>query len=130
MGLQTSNVPVSIVENANKINMLYGVYLQDIWQINEQFTLTAGIRWDGVSGIINTNMMSPRVNLLYQPNKNTAFHAGFARYFQTPDFQTISPRSFADFQNTTAAVAQGGLTPIPERDITGMLGCCIISGLI
>ena len=87
--------------------MLYGVYLQDIWQINEQFTVTAGIRYDGVSGIVNNNMPSPRINVLYQPDKNTALHAGFARYFQTPDFQTISPRSFADFQNTTAPVATG-----------------------
>ena len=80
----------SIVQNTNNINMLYGVYLQDIWQINEQFTLTTGIRWDGVSGVINNNMASPRVNLLYKLNRNTAFHAGFARYFQTPDFHTIS----------------------------------------
>lgn len=116
VGGQASNIPFKIVENLNKINMLYGVYLQDIWKINEQLTLTAGIRYDGVSGIINTNQPSPRVNLLYQPDKSTAFHVGYARYFQTPDFQTISPRSFADFQHTTAPVSSGGLTPFPERD--------------
>ncbi len=115
-GKQTGNIPFQIVENNNEINMLYGVYLQDIWRINEQLTLTAGIRYDGVSGIINTNMPSPRVNLLYQPNEETAFHAGFARFFQTPDFQTISPRSFEDFKDTTAPVAEGGLTPFAERD--------------
>ncbi len=115
-GVQTGNIPFKIVEDANEINMLYGVYLQDIWQINEQLTVTMGIRFDGVSGIVDTNMPSPRVNALYQLDENTAFHAGFARYFQTPDFQTISPRSFTDFQYTTAPVAAGGLTPIPERD--------------
>ncbi len=114
--VQTSAIPFQIVENNNELNFLYGVYLQDIWQVNEKLTVTAGIRFDGVSGIINTNMPSPRVNLLYQLDKNTAFHAGFARYFQTPDFQTISARSFTDFQNTTAPVAMGGLTPLPERD--------------
>ncbi|HTY55611.1 MAG TPA: TonB-dependent receptor, partial [Candidatus Binataceae bacterium] len=116
MGVQVGNIPFKIVENANEINMLYGVYLQDIWKINEQLTLTAGVRYDGVSGIINTNMPSPRINLLYQPDNDTAFHAGFARYFQTPDFQTISSRSFADFQYTTAPVSQGGLALFPERD--------------
>jgi outer membrane receptor protein involved in Fe transport len=116
MGEQTSNVPLTIVDNLNKINMLYGVYLQDIWQINEKFTLTAGLRWDGVSGMVTGNQVSPRVNLLYQLDKDTALHAGYARYFQTPDFQTISPRSFTAFQNTTAPVAAGGLTPLPERD--------------
>jgi outer membrane receptor protein involved in Fe transport len=114
--VQASKSPITIIENANELNILYGIYLQDIWQINEQLTVTAGIRFDGVSGIINTNMPSPRVNILYQPTKSTAFHAGFARYFQTPDFQTISPRSFTDFENTTAPVGEGGLTPIPERD--------------
>jgi outer membrane receptor protein involved in Fe transport len=116
MGLQTSNIPFTIVENLNNINMLYGVYLQDIWQVNEKLTLTAGIRYDGVSGTINTNMPSPRVNVLYQLDKNTALHAGYARYFQTPDFQTISPRSFTAFQNTTAPVLPGGLNLLPERD--------------
>jgi outer membrane receptor protein involved in Fe transport len=115
-GVQTSNIPLSKVENSNNINMLYGVYLQDIWQVNEQLTLTLGVRWDGVSGIINDHMVSPRINLLYQLNKNTVLHAGFARYFQTPDFDTISPRSFETFQNTTAAVSAGDTTPYPEKD--------------
>ena len=84
--------------------------------INEQLTLTAGVRWDGVSGIIDNNMISPRINLLYKINPDTALHAGFARYFQTPDFATIPQTSFALFQNTTAAVGPGGLQPFPEKD--------------
>lgn len=115
-GVQTSNIPLSITENSNNITMLYGVYLQDIWQVNEKLTLTMGVRWDGVSGIIRDNMVSPRINALYNLDKNTALHAGFARYFQTPDFETISPRSFQLFQNTTATVGAGGLTPLSEED--------------
>jgi outer membrane receptor protein involved in Fe transport len=61
-------------------------------------------------------MISPRINLLYKINPDTALHAGFARYFQTPDFATISQQSFALFQNTTAAVGQGGLQTYPEKD--------------
>ncbi|MGA2411105.1 MAG: TonB-dependent receptor, partial [Candidatus Binataceae bacterium] len=114
--IQTSTVPVSIVLNQNNINMLYGVYLQDIWNISEQLTLTAGFRWDGVSGIIDNNMVSPRINLLYQITRDTAFHAGFARYFQTPDFQTVSEGAFNAFKGTTAAVSQGGTQPYPEKD--------------
>jgi outer membrane receptor protein involved in Fe transport len=115
-GLQASNVPITIIDNLNNINLLYGVYLQDIWSINEQLTLTTGVRFDGVSGIIDNNMISPRINLLYTPNKTTAVHAGFARYFQTPDFATIPQTSFAKFQNTTAAVGPGGLQSYPEKD--------------
>jgi outer membrane receptor protein involved in Fe transport len=112
----TSEIPVSIVQNSNNIDMLYGVYFQDVWQVNEKFTVTYGLRWDGVSGIINNNMVSPRINLLYQPTETTSFHAGFARYFQTPDFEGISQRSFAAFENTTAAVSPGGLQLLPEKD--------------
>jgi outer membrane receptor protein involved in Fe transport len=111
-----STVPVSITDNLNNINILYGVYLQDIWQINEQFTLTGGIRFDGVTGIIDNNMVSPRVNLLYKVTEDTSLHAGFARYFQTPDFATIPQKSFALFSGTTAAVGAGGLQPFPEKD--------------
>jgi outer membrane receptor protein involved in Fe transport len=115
-GQQTSDVPVSITDNLNNINILYGVYLQDIWQINEKLTLTGGVRFDGVTGIIDNNMVSPRINLLYKINRDTAFHAGFARYFQTPDFATIPQTSFALFQNTTAAVGPGSLQLYPEKD--------------
>jgi outer membrane receptor protein involved in Fe transport len=115
-GQPTSNVPVSIVDNLNNINILYGVYLQDIWQINEQLSVTAGVRFDGVTGIIDNNMISPRINLLYQPTRDTAFHAGFARYFQTPDFLTGSPQTFTLFQNTTAAISPGGTQSFPEKD--------------
>ncbi len=115
-GKQASDIPVSIVQNNNNINMLYGVYLQDIWQVNEKFTMTTGVRWDGVAGVINNNMVSPRVNLLYHLNKNTAIHAGFARYFQTPDFETISNTSFEASKDTTAAVSPGSLQLLPEKD--------------
>ena len=115
-GVPTQDTPISIVQNTNNINMLYGEYVQDIWQINEQFTLTAGIRWDGVSGIIDNNMVSPRINLLYKIDRDTSLHAGFARYFQTPDFDTISNTSFEAFKNTTAAVSPGSLQLYPEKD--------------
>src|SRR5580698_3634409 len=59
-GTPTQDTPISIVQNNNNINMLYGVYLQDIWQVNEKFTATIGVRWDGVAGVINNNMVSPR----------------------------------------------------------------------
>jgi outer membrane receptor protein involved in Fe transport len=114
--VQTSTVPVSVVLNQNNINMLWGVYFQDIWQINEQLTLTTGLREDGVTGIIDNNMLSPRINLLYQPTKDTGLYAGFARYFQTPDFETVSQGAFNAFKGTTAAVSPGGTQPYPEKD--------------
>ncbi len=115
-GQQTSDIPLSVVDNLNAINILSGVYLQDIWHIGPKLTLTAGLRWDIVTGLVSGNQLSPRINLLYKPEPNTDLHAGFARFFQTPSFETISPRTPALFQNTTAAVGPGSLSLLPERD--------------
>lgn len=115
-GQQTSDVPISIVDNLNAINMLGGIYLQDIWRISPELTLTGGLRWDIVTGLVSGNQLSPRINLLYRPEPGTELHAGFARFFQTPSFETISPRTFALFQKTTAAVGPGSLSLLPERD--------------
>jgi outer membrane receptor protein involved in Fe transport len=116
-GMQTPPfTPIKITADQNSITMLYGVYLQDIWEVNPKLTVTAGIRYDGVSGIVSDNMPSPRINFLYKLTENTILHAGYARYFQTPDFDTISPKSFTTFQNTTAAVSPGGVQPLAEKD--------------
>jgi outer membrane receptor protein involved in Fe transport len=68
---QTSDVPVSIKENQSNIDMLYGVYLQDIWSINEQLTLTTGVRWDGVSGI---RADDPSSSIVPAPTGRTVVH--------------------------------------------------------
>lgn len=115
-GHPSSQVPISIVDNLNAINILGGVYLQDIWHISPELILTAGLRWDIVTGLVSGHQLSPRINLLYRPRPDTELHAGFARFFQTPSFETISPRTFALFQNTTAAVGSGSLSLLAERD--------------
>jgi outer membrane receptor protein involved in Fe transport len=57
-------------ENQSNIDMLYGVYLQDIWSINEQLTLTTGVRWDGVSGI---RADDPSSSIVPAPTGRTVF---------------------------------------------------------
>ncbi len=115
-GQQTSDVPLSLVSNFGGLDMLYGVYLQDIWRLQPDLRLTYGLRWDMVSGFVAGQQLSPRANLVYELNPATELHAGFGRYFQTPSFETMSPRGFSTFQDTTAAVLPGVLFPLPERD--------------
>jgi outer membrane receptor protein involved in Fe transport len=116
-GQQTSDVPVSISNNFNSLNWLFGVYGQDTWRISEQWSLIYGLRWDEMLASFGSgNQLSPRVNLVWEATKDTTFHAGVARFFETPSFYTISPLSFTSFANTTAAVQPGVLTPKPERD--------------
>jgi outer membrane receptor protein involved in Fe transport len=99
-------VPISVTTNLNKINLVYGVYLQDTWQLNEELSINFGSRWDRVSGLVNDSQFSPTINCVYKPRRDTTIHAGFARNFQVPNFQGISPGITA-LKDTTGGVGPG-----------------------
>jgi outer membrane receptor protein involved in Fe transport len=99
-------VPVSITTDLNKINLVYGVYLQDTWQLTEKLSVNFGLRWDRTSGLVNDSQFSPTINFVYKPRRDTTIHAGFARNFQIPNFQGISPGITA-LKDTTGGVGPG-----------------------
>ena len=109
-------VPVRIINNANKINLLSGIYLQDTWQLTEKLRANFGVRWDRLSGFTYNNQVDPSVNLVYLPRLDTTVHAGFARYMQVPSFQGISPGAPAAFAGTTGFAGTGTVTPDTEDD--------------
>ncbi len=98
--------PISVTANLNKINLVYGVYLQDTWKINDEFSVNAGSRWDRVSGFVNDSQFSPTINLIYKPRRDTTVHAGFARNFQLPNFQNISS-GISALSHTTGGAGPG-----------------------
>ena len=104
-GAQTSNVPLSIVDNGARTGGLYGVYLQDEWRISPALTLNSGLRFDGVNEFTNETQLSPRVNLVMKATDTTTVHAGYSRYFVPPPFELVAPTTIALFNNTTAAPA-------------------------
>ncbi len=83
-------VPISVIANLNKINILFGFYLQDTWQITEKFSVNFGSRWDRADGFVDASQFSPTINFVYRVRPDTILHAGFARNFQVPNFQGIS----------------------------------------
>jgi len=115
-GAQTSDVPVTVVNNSYARNVVSGVYLSDHWQIGDRVKLTGGLRWDGLSGFSSGHQVSPTLNIAYQPGRVTTVHAGVARYFQVPSFLGISPTAQAAFEGTTAAGPPGISTPVTEDD--------------
>jgi len=108
--------PVRVINNANKINLLSGVYLQDTWQITEKLRANVGVRWDRLSGFTYNNQIDPTINLVYLPRPDTTLHGGFARYMQVPSFQGISPGAPAAFAGTTGLAGTGTVTPQTEDD--------------
>jgi outer membrane cobalamin receptor len=114
--------PVSIAESAAKTGWTYSAYLQDEWKIWPTVTLNYGARFDVLNAYTNTEQLSPRVSAVWQPDADTAFHAGYSRYFTPPLMELISGEQIGKFAGTTGYPA--GYTPaappldgpiLPER---------------
>ncbi|HUH84670.1 MAG TPA: TonB-dependent receptor [Stellaceae bacterium] len=115
-GSQASTTPISVVNNAHATNVLSGIYVNDLWRIDDQWRLNLGLRWDRLTGFTEHGQVDPTINLSYLPTADTTIHGGFARYMQVPSFQGISPTAQAAFVNTTAAGPAGVATPLTEDD--------------
>ena len=115
-GEQTSDAPVTVLNDLHQMNILTGLYVDDLWTIDRELRLNFGLRWDTLSGISHGNQVNPTANLSYAPLRSTTFHVGAARYFQVPSFEGISPNAPAAFANSTGAGPLGVTTPLPEDD--------------
>jgi outer membrane receptor protein involved in Fe transport len=116
---QPAITPISRTANLNKINLVYGVYAQDQWQITDKFSVNFGSRWDRATGFTVNSQLSPTINFVYTPRIDTTLHAGFARNFQVPNFQNVSSGIFKLFAGTTGAVGSsrsGNTSPFTETD--------------
>jgi outer membrane receptor protein involved in Fe transport len=122
---QPTTSPISLTANLNKINLVFGFYLEDTWQINEKLSVNFGSRWDRVSGFTDASQFSPTINFVYKPRSDTAIHAGFARNFQVPNFQNVPSGISKLFAGTTGGLntSPGGNTsPFAETDYTWDVG--------
>ncbi|MBJ7312276.1 TonB-dependent receptor [Rugamonas sp. CCM 8940] len=102
-GAQVGSEPLSIVDNSSRTGKLYSLYLQDEWRIGAPLTLNYGLRFDKVDAYTNEQQWSPRINLAYQLDKDTALHAGYSRYFTPPPQELAAQGSINLYANTTNA---------------------------
>lgn len=113
--------PIFVMANLNKTNLVYGLYLEDTWQMTDRLSVNFGTRWDRVTGFTVDSQFSPTINFVYKPRIDTTVHAGFARNFQVPNFQNVSSGIFRLFAGTTGAVGtspSGNTSPFAETDYT------------
>jgi hypothetical protein len=115
-GMQTTDVPIAVVDNGAKTEWIESVYLQDEWSITPTFTVNYGLRFDNFTAFTSASQASPRLNVVWQPLDGTTVHAGYSRYLSPPPFELVGNQSVAKFLNTTAApaVTQAD-TPKAER---------------
>jgi len=112
---QTSDVPVTILDNSTKHAWLVGVYIQDEWKIFSTLTVNYGVRYDEYSAFNKENQTSPRANLVWKPTDTTTYHLGYSRYFSPPPYENVATKDVALFDNTTSAADHTDTTPKAER---------------
>jgi TonB dependent receptor/TonB-dependent Receptor Plug Domain len=115
-GAQSSDAPVNVVNDTHAMNLITGVYVNDLWQISPEFRLNVGLRWDGETGYSPGSQFDPTINLTYIPTRGTTLHAGAARYFQVPSLEGISPGAPAAYAGTTGQGPPGVTNPLTEDD--------------
>jgi outer membrane receptor protein involved in Fe transport len=101
MGDQSSDVPVRIYDQNSKTGYLYGLYLQDEWNITDTLTVNFGGRFDIVNAYTDENQISPRINLVWKLDLDTTFHIGYARTFTPPPQELVATQSIDKFNHTT-----------------------------
>jgi outer membrane receptor protein involved in Fe transport len=114
-GNQTSDVPTTIQDNSRIVGNLFGIYLQDEWQVTPGLTVNYGLRGDHVDTVVKEGQVSPRLGLVYDLSEKTRIHAGYARYFTPPPTEKIDTTSVALFQGTTNALPSDANTAVKSE---------------
>jgi outer membrane receptor protein involved in Fe transport len=115
-GMQTSDAPVSIIDNGSATEWIYSAYLQDEWKLGSDFTVNYGLRFDRFTAYTSASQASPRLNMIWQMAPDTTLHAGYSRYLSPPPFELVGAKDVALFQNTSSPpLSPGATAPLPER---------------
>jgi outer membrane receptor protein involved in Fe transport len=114
-GNQTSDVPLTIVDNTRIDGKLFGVYLQDEWAPTSNLTVNYGLRYDRANTVVDETQVSPRFGLVYDLGKSTRIHAGYARYFTPPPTEKIDVTSIQRFLGTTNALPSDANTAVKSE---------------
>ena len=96
-----TGAPFNIQDNSTLHALFFGLYLQDEWKILPKVTINYGARFDLVDSFVDENQVSPRVNLIYEPTKSTALHAGYSRYFTPPALENVNSSTLTKFSGTS-----------------------------
>jgi outer membrane receptor for ferrienterochelin and colicins len=102
-GMQTTDIPLAIVDDSENTQTIESVYAQDEWRILPVLTVNYGLRFDHYAAFSSGSQVSPRLNVVWQAAENTTVHAGYSRFFSPPPFELVANTSILKYLNTTAA---------------------------
>jgi outer membrane receptor protein involved in Fe transport len=101
--LVPSDQPIGFTDGSDLTGWTYSVYLQDEWRIVPTVTVNFGLRFDAINGSTTENQLSPRINVVWQPDEMFTFRVGYSRYFTPPPLIQVSANSIATLAGTVAA---------------------------
>jgi outer membrane receptor protein involved in Fe transport len=104
-GAQTSNTPVTIVDNSAKTERIESVYVQDEYRLLPQLTVNYGARFDNFNAFTSGKQLSPRLNVVWHALPRTTVHGGYSRYFSPPPFELVGSETVSKFAGTSNAPA-------------------------
>jgi outer membrane receptor protein involved in Fe transport len=104
-GVQTSNSPVTIVDDSAKTERIESVYLQDEYRLLPALTINYGVRFDNFDAFSSGKQLSPRLNVVWQALPDTTVHGGYSRYFSPPPFELVGSETVSKFAGTSNAPA-------------------------
>ncbi len=100
--LVPSDQPFGFTDSSDLTGWTYSVYLQDEWRIVPTVTVNFGLRFDAINAQTQENQLSPRINVVWQPDEMFTFRAGYSRYFTPPPLIQVSTNSIAALAGTVA----------------------------
>lgn len=112
--------------NQNKVNTLNGVtltnraaYLQDEWNLMNQWKLTSGIRFDDHSSF--GHHKTPRINLGYKADENTDYYVGYSEFFiaPTPTYLYSPKYGNPNLQPEDGHMVEAGINHKFDNTLTG-----------
>jgi outer membrane receptor for ferrienterochelin and colicins len=104
-GIQTSDVPITIIDNGAKTEWIESLYVQDEWKVIPSLTFNYGLRFDKFTAYTAAHQVSPRFNAVWQALDDTTVHIGYSRYLSPPPFELVGNETVSKFANTTNAPA-------------------------
>ena len=117
------DTPTTFSFLATRPDLEQSVFVQDLIRL-ENWTISAGLRWDHYQLLLNQQALGPRFSVSrYFPSAGMVMHFSYDRVFQTPSFEnillssstaveSIDPTSFLRLpvQPSTGDYYEGGLT--------------------
>ena len=92
------------------------MFLQDEWRPVSGVTVNIGGRVDHVKAAVDQTRFSPRASLVWQPQPETTFHIGYARYFVPAPIDGVTEKP-GDLASTTGRLpTAAGNAVLPETD--------------